>query len=101
MGEKEPTYDAIPARRWVSLEEMGQIALFLCGPCAKSFVGHILLVDGGATLYGAGYRGTLAEYRDRFLRRMEQASSEKEMFGPVPAGRERQERLRREAEGKK
>ena len=87
MGEKEPTYDSIPARRWVSLEEMGQIALFLCGPWAKSFVGHILMVDGGATLYGGGRR--LWEYAEKIQARVDAADTDEERFGSIPVARER------------
>lgn len=87
MGKKEPTYDGIPARRWVSLEEMGQIALFLCGPYADSFVGHIMHVDGGATLYSGGPR--LWEYGEKLQARVDAADTDEERFGAIPAERER------------
>jgi len=50
MGEKEPTYRRIPMRRWVTLEELGQYACFLCGPYAGSITGTCLIIDGGAHL---------------------------------------------------
>lgn len=42
------TFDRIPMRRWVSMEEMGQMALYLCGPYAQSIDGHVIFCDGGA-----------------------------------------------------
>lgn len=50
MGKKEPTYQEIPLRRWISLEEIGQVVLFLCGPFTQSLTGTTMIMDGGAHL---------------------------------------------------
>lgn len=89
MGAKEPTYNSIPARRWVSLEEMGQVALFLCGPWTKSMVGEVIMMDGGATLNQAGPR--LWEYKERMEKRFSEATCDEEMFGRAPAEKEQAE----------
>lgn len=50
MGEKEPTYDLIPLRRWCTPEEVGQVALFLSSEWAGSITGANIMMDGGAVL---------------------------------------------------
>jgi NAD(P)-dependent dehydrogenase (short-subunit alcohol dehydrogenase family) len=50
MGEKEPTYEVIPMRRWCTPEEIGQAVLFLSSPHARSITGACIMMDGGASL---------------------------------------------------
>jgi NAD(P)-dependent dehydrogenase (short-subunit alcohol dehydrogenase family) len=50
MGEKEPTYGAIPLRRWCTPEEIGHAVLFYSSPYALSITGACLMMDGGAVL---------------------------------------------------
>jgi NAD(P)-dependent dehydrogenase (short-subunit alcohol dehydrogenase family) len=50
MGEKEPTYDVIPLRRWCTPEEIGHLALFLSSQWADSITGACIMMDGGAVL---------------------------------------------------
>lgn len=53
MGEKEPTYESIPAARWVTPEELGKMTLYLISPEAASLTGVEITIDGGAhLLYG-------------------------------------------------
>ena len=87
MGKNERSFDRIPAHRWVTLEEMGQMALFLCGPWAQSMVGHILLADGGANLCHDMDR--LDAYAERMRERIAGAGG-----GAEPFGREAEERER-------
>lgn len=55
MGEKEPTYNAIPAARWVTPQELGKMVLYLVSPEAASLTGMEMIIDGGAHLVcGAG-----------------------------------------------
>lgn len=70
MGPKEPTYDSIPMRRWVTPEEMGQTALFLVGPWTRSIDGHVLVIDGGASL-AQMTRGDVA--RERAFKALDEA----------------------------
>ena len=37
------------SRRWVEVEEVAQMALYVCGPHTDSLTGEILGLDGGWT----------------------------------------------------
>lgn len=78
MGDSSQHY-GIPAQRWVTLEEMGQMVLFLSSPWTQSVVGEVIMLDGGATLSHMG--NGLAEYRDDVLERVKKGGSYEDMFG--------------------
>lgn len=66
MGAKEPTYNAIPAERWVTPEELGKMVLYLVSEQAASLTGAELIIDGGAHLLcGAGGMDRLRERAER------------------------------------
>ena len=41
-----------PLRRNISAEDVGNAALYLCGPLAQNVTGQILLVDAGYSILG-------------------------------------------------
>ncbi|MDR1537098.1 MAG: SDR family oxidoreductase [Clostridiales bacterium] len=63
LGSKEPTYNSIPANRWVTPEEIGKIALWLLSDEALSMTGMEIIVDGGARIL-SGAAG-MAPIRER------------------------------------
>jgi NAD(P)-dependent dehydrogenase (short-subunit alcohol dehydrogenase family) len=46
--------DNVALRRFASLDEMAETALFLCTPAASYVTGAIMVADGGQSLYGLG-----------------------------------------------
>lgn len=54
MGEKEPTYEVIPLRRWCTPEEIGHVVLFYSADYAASITGACIMMDGGAVLMPPG-----------------------------------------------
>lgn len=61
MARLSPTPDAekaltetIPLRRYATIEEIADVALFLVSPAAAYVTGHVFVVDGGQSLSGAG-----------------------------------------------
>ena len=49
-GQKERSIPAIPMKRWVQPEEIGQWILFLDGPAAASLTGDTIELDGGVRI---------------------------------------------------
>jgi enoyl-[acyl-carrier protein] reductase I len=43
-----------PLRRNIAAEDVGNAALYLCGPLASNVTGHILMVDAGYSVLGMG-----------------------------------------------
>jgi len=63
MGKQERTYNAIPAARWVTPREIGQLVLNLTMPAMASLTGQEIVIDGGAQLLcGAGGMSGLREF---------------------------------------
>lgn len=61
MARLSPTPEAramltetIPLRRYASIDEIADIALFLVSPAAAYVTGHVFVADGGQSLNGAG-----------------------------------------------
>lgn len=50
LDAKEDTYYKIPLRKWATVEEIGQTALYLSSDAAASVTGTSILVDNGALL---------------------------------------------------
>lgn len=55
-GQKERSIPAIPMKRWVQPEEIGQWILFLDGPAAASLTGDTIELDGGVRSDGKAVR---------------------------------------------
>ena len=53
-----------PLRRNVTLQDVGNAAMFLCSDLARFMTGQNLVIDGGMTLHGAGVDGVLDIVRD-------------------------------------
>lgn len=51
---KQHLLEAIPLRRYVTKDELADLALFLCSDAAASITGAILVCDGGQSLMGSG-----------------------------------------------
>ena len=49
-GQKERSIPAIPMKRWVRPEEIGQWILFLDDPAAASLTGDTIELDGGVRI---------------------------------------------------
>lgn len=49
-GQKKRSIPAIPMKRWVQPEEIGQWILFLDGPAAASLTGDTIELDGGVRI---------------------------------------------------
>ncbi len=47
----------LPIQRFATLDEMADMALLLCTPVAAYMTGHIVVLDGGVLLMGAGSLG--------------------------------------------
>lgn len=45
--------DSVPLRRMAEIDEIAQVALFLCSPAARYVTGAIIVADGGWSLGGA------------------------------------------------
>ena len=41
-----------PLRRNISADDVGNAALYLCGPLSSNVTGHILMVDAGYSILG-------------------------------------------------
>ncbi len=51
--------DAMPLKRYGTVDEMADIALFLASPAAAYITGHTVAIDGGMALLGAGVMGAM------------------------------------------
>lgn len=45
---------SLPVPRWLEVDEIAQLALFLVSPASSGMTGQILALDGGASLLGSG-----------------------------------------------
>ncbi|MEO1172925.1 MAG: SDR family oxidoreductase [Myxococcota bacterium] len=50
---RKKTEDSVPLRRMAQIDEMAEVALFLCSPAAAYITGAVLVADGGWSLGGA------------------------------------------------
>lgn len=50
LDAKEETYYKIPLKKWATVEEIGDTAVFLSSDAAASITGTTILVDNGACL---------------------------------------------------
>lgn len=50
LDAKEETYYKIPLKKWATIEEIGQTAVFLSSDSAASITGTTILIDNGACL---------------------------------------------------
>ena len=62
-GQKERSIPAIPMKRWVQPEEIGQWILFLDGPAAASLTGDTIELDGGVRIMTESRQTTGSEKR--------------------------------------
>jgi NAD(P)-dependent dehydrogenase (short-subunit alcohol dehydrogenase family) len=52
---KQVLADRLPMRRMMSLDDISEVALFLCSPSASYITGSIVVADGGLSLVGFNY----------------------------------------------
>jgi NAD(P)-dependent dehydrogenase (short-subunit alcohol dehydrogenase family) len=59
-GAQQKLAAVVPLRRLGSVDDIGQVAVFLASPLASYVTGTVLVADGGQNLLGSGQWATLA-----------------------------------------